>query len=519
MAAAGVLELMGSERLAPAGARRLGPLVAEETVEASLYLRRRDDPALLETVAGLAERRARLARHRQARHQPDLRLITEFAARAGLTVIAVDLARRLVRLAGPAARMEAAFGTRLSHYHDGTRRFRARTGALALPADLAAVVESVLGLDTRPVARRGRVPLRSALAGQGFAPNAVGALYGFPAGETGAGQAIGLIELGGGYLPSDTAAAFAAMGLAPPRVVAIPVDGAANAPTPGGGADGEVALDIQVAGGIAPGARIAVYFAPNSDAGFADALSAATHDRADAPSVLSISWGAPESVWTGQAIATMNAVLEDAATLGLSVFAASGDSLATDGVNDGAAHVTFPASSHRAIGCGGTAITVSGGVIAAETVWNDGTSGTGGGISDLFPVPAFQAAIGLPPSVNGGRAGRGVPDVAADAAPGSGYRIILDGQAMLTGGTSAVAPLWAGLIALVNARATHPAGFILPTLYATPGLTRQIAGGDNRPAGSPIGYAAGGRWNACTGLGVPLGEALFSALTAPQPGG
>ena len=524
MVSSSYVALDGSHRTIPAGARRVANLSADEPVEASLYLRRRDDPAGLAETADPDRRRAILAEHRRAQYADDIRLIRAFAEESGLAVVSAEPARRLVRLAGPAGRMQAAFRTQLAHYDesgspDGGRRFRGRSGMLFLPEDVRAVVESVLGLDTRPAARRGLVRMRATQAVPGYLPNAMGALYGFPAGATGAGQCIALVELGGGFLSSDTDAAFGAMGLPPPTVVAVSVDQAANAPSPQSGADGEVALDIQVAGGVAPGALIAVYFAPNSDAGFADAISMAAQDRTRRPSVISISWGNAESQWTAQAIRTMNSILQDAATLGLSVFAASGDRLATDGIDDGAAHVGFPASSPWAIGCGGTAITTAGGRISGETVWNDGTNGTGGGISDVFPVPGFQAAIGLPASVNGGGSGRGVPDIAADAAPESGYRIVVDGQIAVAGGTSAVAPLWAGLAALINEKAPHPLGFFLPALYRASGLTRQVTVGDNRPAGSAIGYDAGGRWNACTGLGVPIGQALFDAFTQAAPGG
>jgi kumamolisin len=303
------------------------------------------------------------------------------------------------------------------------------------------------------------------------------------------------------------------MGLSPPTVVAISVDGGKNAPSPDDGADGEVALDIQVAGGVAPQARIAVYFAPNTDAGFVDAITQAIHDTTHKPSVISISWGSAESNWTAQSTQSMNTALQDAANVNVSVFVASGDNLATDGVNDGKAHVDFPAASPWAIGCGGTAITVSGNAITSETVWNDGGSGGGGGISDLFPVPAFQANASLPPSVNGGGSGRGVPDVAGDAAPATGYEVVVSGKKQVVGGTSAVAPLWAGLTALINESAATPVGFFLPFLYANATLLRQITAGDNIPSGSEIGYNAGPGWNACTGLGVPNGESLFVALT------
>jgi carboxypeptidase C (cathepsin A) len=526
MASTAYVALEGSHRDPPQDAKRLADLGPDEPVEVSIYLKRRQDPEELAALADPDRRRAAMAEQRRLQHADDIRLIRAFAGANGLTVLAVEPARRLVRLAGPAARMEAAFRTKLAHYEADGRRFRGRAGPVSLPEGLAAIVESVLGLDTRPTARHGRVRFRPAEAGAGYLPNQLRAFYGVPADATAAGQCVALIELGGGFTGGDTEAAFDAMGLAPPEVVAVGVDGATNSPTGDGGADGEVALDIQVAGGTASGALIAVYFAPNSDAGFADAISAAAQDRTHRPSVIAISWGSAESAWTAQAVRTMNGVLEDAAELGLSVFAAAGDQLATDGIADGAAHVTFPASSPWAIGCGGTAITVAGGRITGERVWNDGTTGTGGGISDLFPVPDFQQGIGLPPSVNGGRAGRGVPDVAADAAPASGYRIVADGQIGVAGGTSAVAPFWGGLAALINAKAARPLGFFLPTLYGANGgangLMRQITTGDNRPAGSTIGYDAGGRWNACTGLGVPIGAALYATLAgsaATESGG
>ncbi len=519
MASNAYVALDGSHREPPRDARRIADIGRDEPVEVSIYLKRRQDPEGLAALADPDQRRATIAEHRRTQYADDIRLIRAFAGENGLTVLAVEPARRLVRLAGPAGRMEVAFRTKLAHYEADGRRFRGRAGPLSLPEDMTAIVELVLGLDTRPTARHGSVRFRPAQTETGYLPNAFRRLYGLPADAAAAGQCVALIELGGGFISSDTTAAFDAMGLAPPEVVAISVDGATNLPTGDGGSDGEVALDIQVAGGTANGARIAVYFAPNSDAGFADAISAAAQDRTHRPSVIGISWGSAESAWTTQAVRTMNSVLQDAAQLGLSVFAAAGDQLATDGVDDGAAHVGFPASSPWAIGCGGTAITVRGGRITGETVWNDGTTGTGGGISDLFPVPDFQQGIGLPPSVNGGRAGRGVPDVAADAAPESGYRIVADGQTGVAGGTSAVAPFWAGITALINAKAARPLGFFLSTLYGTSGLMRQITGGDNRPAGSTIGYDAGGQWNACTGLGVPLGGALFDSLTAAAQSG
>ncbi len=511
-------EIAGSRLAAPAKARELGAMPKGERIEISIYLRPRDQHRTEQTMltGSIDERRRQLAEHRAASHRDDIRRVEEFISAQGLTVMAVDPARRLIRAAGSSESMMAAFGAQLAMYEQGGHTYRARTGTLEVPRDLHGIVESVLGLDGRPVANTRIVRPRVAQPAS-VKPNELGRLYDFPTGVDGTGVTVALIELGGGFRTGDTTQAFAAMGLKPPRVIAVSVDGGTNDQS-GAPADGEVALDIQVAGGVAPGAEIAVYFAPNTDAGFTDAISQAAHDSTNKPSVISISWGSAEANWQQQAVTTMNTVLQEAAALGLSVYVAAGDNLAVDGVSDGKAHVDFPASSPYAIGCGGTHITVGGSAITQETVWNDGSSGTGGGISDLFDVPAFQANANLPASVNGGRKGRGVPDIAGDAAPASGYVVVVDGQTEVVGGTSAVAPLWAGLTALISQKATKPVGFLPDFLYSSiatnTALTAQITQGDNKPQGTQVGYPAGPGWNACTGLGRPNGQALFDALTA-----
>ncbi len=507
------VQFQPSERPAPGDATRVAPVAPDEQIEVSIYLKPREAPAAAPSGgATIGAMRAQ----REELYRDDVRLVADFAAANGLTVVAAEPARRLVKLSGPASRMQQAFRTTLHQYTRADHHFRGRAGVLHLPQELADVVESVLGLDTRPIARALLVSRPAAAARDGFTPNRFAALYDFPPGLDGNGQTIALIELGGGFDPADTEAAFAAMRLTPPRVVAVSVDQARNDPS-GSGADGEVALDIQVAGGLAPGAEIVAYFAPNTDAGFADALSAASTDTTHAPSVISISWGSAEANWTTQATQTMNSLLRDAAGLGISVFAAAGDLLATDGIEDGRAHVDFPASSPWAIGCGGTASTISGQTITAQRVWNDGASGTGGGISDLFDPPDFQGSADLPPSLNAGRRGRGVPDVAGNAAPESGYAIIVGGEKRIAAGTSAVAPLWAGLAARMNQKASRRIGFFLPAIYARPQLLTQVTVGSNRPAGSAIGYDARPGWSACTGLGTPRGQALTDALTGTAP--
>jgi kumamolisin len=509
------VDFVASYRTLPANAQRVADVSPEEPIEASIYLKPRTDPGPADAAPQETDRRAALRAHRAAQHQDDIKLLSDFAAENGLTITEVHPERRLVKIKGPASKIQAAFATNLAVYHDGQHQFRGRTGALRVPEEVGSVVQAILGLDTREAARPFFVVKERAIDPEAIVPlrpNAVGTTYSFPTGLTGAGQCIGIIELAGGYRTSDITSAFAAMGLAAPTVVAVSVDG--GQPTLGGKWDGEVALDIQVAGGVAPGASIAVYFAPNTFQGWVDAVSRAVHDTGNRPSVLSMSWGNLESNWTAQAIQAMNTALQDAAQLGVTVFASSGDSLATFGAADGKAHVAFPASSPWIIGCGGTLLDTIGSTVNSEVVWNDGNSGTGGGISDLFPVPAFQEGVNLPVSVNDGQIRRGVPDVCGDAAPASGYAIVLNGNTTPIGGTSAVAPLWAGLTALINQAAPEPLGFFLPTLYQNPQVMRDITQGNNKPTGSNLGYTAGPGWDACTGLGAPIGTALLNLFTA-----
>jgi kumamolisin len=496
-----MIELPGSHHDAPVG-KRLGAVPAEQTIELSIYLKDRSgDPLLAIPPGGTAAAqiaRPAIAAARQDEHRDDFKAISDFAKAHALSVLQQDPARRLVRLSGPASKVEAAFDTVLSEYDDGKRKFRGRSGVLKLPPDIVDRITAVLGLDTSPIATpKFRVNAKPK-ASTAFLPSAVGAVYGFAAGATaGKGQCIAIIELGGGYLDSDTAAAFAAMKLPVPKVTAIGVSGGANTPGDPSGADGEVALDIQVAGGVAPGAAIAVYFAPNTSQGFVDAITQAVHDQVNKPSVISISWGSAESNWSAQAIAAMNAALKDAATLGVTVCAASGDGLATDGETDGKAHVDYPASNPYVLGCGGTLLHATGGKRKTETVWNSNGGGTGGGISTAFTKPAYQANIKVP----AGAKGRGVPDVAGNADPNSGYLVVVAAKSEQIGGTSAVAPLWAGLIAAINAGSTTPVGFAHPRLYGDAAAFYDIVSGSNKVG--TVGYKAAKGWDACTGLGSP----------------
>jgi kumamolisin len=491
----------------------VGAADPSSSVDVTVYLRPRSDagtkPATPAPDSFLS--RNELAATRGAA-PADVAAVEDFARAHSLNVVDVDPPARRIRLSGTAAAMSSAFGVEFQRYAHPERDYRSHVGPVMLPGDLGDVIVAVLGLDDRPQAEtRFRLSKDPATS---FTPVVIGELYGVPADANASGVCVALIELGGGYTLSDVETYFSALGLATPSLSAVPVDSGTNDPTGStSGPDTEVMLDIEVVGTIAQGATIVVYFAPNTDQGFADAISAAVHDDTHKPHIISISWGGPENTYTAQATSVFEEAFTDAAAVGVTVFVAAGDNGSTDGVSDGAAHVDYPASSPQVVGCGGTHLDASNDAITAEVVWNDLPSGgaTGGGVSASFPVPSWQLSIRVPTSANPGASpGRGVPDVAANADPDSGYQIRADGDDLVVGGTSAVAPLYAALAALAVARKGQSLGFINPRLYSLGvGAFRDITSGNNGA------YAAAVGWDPCTGLGSPLATTLISSLSAP----
>jgi kumamolisin len=509
------VSLPGSERR-PVGVR-VGDVPNDEVLEISVILKPKT------RIAPLQRGDAPISREEfAARHGADSGAIDQlkaFAKEYNLTVTEVAPERRTVKLKGNAADMSKAFEVPFERFEVEGTRYRARTGAIQVPAELAGSIEAVLGLDNRPHAKphfrlHGTpTPKASAPKSVSYTPRQVAQIYQFPLDATGAGQTIGILELGGGYRSADLQTYFTSIGVTEPSVISVSVDNGANKPSNPNSDDGEELLDIEVAGAVAPGARIVVYFAPNTDNGFQDALSTAIHDAANKPSVISISWGGPESTWTPQSMTAMDTAAQSAAMLGVSICVAAGDDGSSDGVNDGKNHVDFPASSPHVLACGGTNLQSANGTIASETVWNDGSQGgaTGGGFSVQFPEPAWQSSAGVTPPAG---FGRGVPDVSGDADPESGYQILVDGKSMVIGGTSAVAPLWSGLIALLNEKLGKPLGFFQPALY---GISARAKALHDITLGSNGSFSAGPGWDACTGLGSPSGESLLAALGgAPQ---
>lgn len=503
------IQIRGTEHATPDGARTVSPIDPHQLIEVAVVLKHRQ-PLPPPNSLG------RFLSHSEFANQygadpAHLEKIRAFAREYHLQVLerGDELLRRTVMLAGTVANMEKAFSVELSsiEHPDGT--YRGHTGAIHMPEDCAACVSGVFGLDTRPVVHphlrhrlaHGAFGSRSGTAS--FNPQTVGKLYGFPPDATGVGQTIGILEFGGGYRPADIQQYFGNLAIPAPTVKSVSIDHASNRPSTPQSADGEVMLDLEVAGAVAPGVTLAVYFAPNSALGFHDALSIAIHDQLRKPNVISISWGGPESSWTTQSMENFDMVAQEAALLGITITVASGDSGSSDGVNDGRSHVDFPASCPHVLATGGTRLIAANGTIQSEEVWNDGPQGgaTGGGYSTIFSCPAWQAQANQNPT-------RGVPDVAGDADPDTGYNVLVDGQPMVVGGTSAVAPLWAGLIVLLNQKLNRRLGFVNPALYALNQSSdfREITVGNNGA------YTARFGWNACTGLGTPIGTQLLQAL-------
>jgi len=525
----GYTQLTGSEREPLPNSRPIGPVDPNETVEVTVYLRAPSTGNLTNTIREQVQHQGRhLSREEyiasQSADPDDVAKVVEFARTHDLTIVETDSVGRKIALAGTAAAMSAAFAIELQRYEYPGGTYRGRTGPVHIPNELDQIIVGVFGLDDRPQARP-HLQLFEKASGTSqphaatisYTPPQIAQLYNFPTGAylNGSGQCIALIELGGGYKSQDLQTYFQQLNVPLPKVSSVSVDHGHNHPagTPNS-ADGEVYLDIEVAGAIAPGSHIVVYFAPNTDRGFLDAITTAIHDSTNNPSVISISWGSAEVSWTTQAMQAMDQAFQAAAALGVTVCVAAGDNGSADGVTDGQAHVDFPASSPYALGCGGTRLeTVSNQL--TEVVWNDGpNSATGGGVSDVFDLPTWQANAGVPASANPGhRVGRGVPDVAGNADPQTGYQVFVDKQSVVFGGTSAVAPLWAGLIALMNQQRGKSVGYLNPTLYQNYQQLSQANALRDVTSGNNGAYSAGPGWDPCSGVGSPDGARLLDALS------
>jgi kumamolisin len=560
--------IKGSERRPARGAKQVGACPPGELATVTICLRRNPQAAPLPPQQSQIKGKSSKSFSREeyaatyGATQNDIDRVTQFARSFNLQIQEASSAKRTVVVFGTVGDMGRAFAVELNRYQLPTHTYRGRDGFVHVPRALAEIVTGVLGLDNRRVVRHHSATVRpgaeAANAPVGAAtltPPQVAMLYDFPAGPA-TGQTVGVLEFGGGYVvdpvtkrASDVDTFCSNLGLTGPTVSAVSVLGANNtlmgsktnffvddpAKNPPSDTDIEVALDLEIIAAVAQGANIAVYFAPNDSNGFNQAVRTAVHDAVNHPDVLSISWGGSElNDWSPMDIDNISAAFEDAYNMGVSVFVSSGDDGSDCGVGDGVAHVEYPGSDPWVVCCGGTTITNVSGSTFNEGSWND-VGASGGGISDHFIPQTWQSDAHIPPSANPNqRKGRGVPDVAGNASPYSGYDLWLYGtqfsklvvtsgnykgaSGFIEGGTSAVAPLYAALTALINASRGARCPFLNPVLYGLNGTSalHDISDGQNNEwsgeAKPTPSYTSGPGWDGCTGLGRIDGRKLLAAI-------
>ena len=452
----------GSKRVPLPGARALGRANPHTTIDVSLKLRRKAEIADLTGRPAATMSREELA-EKYGASADDIDKVVQAFQKLGLKRVEANAATRTVRLSGTIEQMENAFGVKLFDYAHPEGNYRGRVGAVSVPSEVKDIVQAVFGLDNRRVAKRRRHPVHELsksktlrIPSSWYIPSQLAAHYNFPTGD-GTGEAVGLLEFGGGYFPADLQEFCKLAGVGMPTVVPVSTDGTAT--NSRDGAEGEVMLDVEVVAGICPKSTIVVYFAEWTEQGWITAMDAVIQDKTHDPGVISVSWGAPEDtdIWTDQAMTQMNETFKEAALLGITICIAAGDDGSSDADMDGHAHADFPASSPYVLAVGGTTIPTKGGT-GPDIVWKEGDGlradnggSTGGGVSAKFDRPPWQEGITVASVNPGAIVGRCVPDVAANADwNASPYLLVVDGKVQGNGGTSAASPLWASLVTLVN---------------------------------------------------------------------
>lgn len=535
------------------GSRQVGQTPKDALIEVTLVFRPQRtlaDPHVAYSRHAPQRRKHLSAEELQAQRAASSEVVClaeKFARKHGLAITEIALERRSVALTGTADRVARAFGVEFSEREHERGHYRHATGGGLVPGKLGEQLEAVLGLHTRPCG--GRPSTRHIVSAKDgprlprWDARELAEAYGISSPFDGRGQCIGLVELGGGFHVSDLKKFFSGLRLPVPKVRCVEVRGRKNSPASAavirdflaivngqrklssmGAAEllaaqstAEVTMDIELAGAFAPGADIVVYFTSNDEQGIYHAITRALADTVNRPSVLSLSWGEPEPGVSAAYVRSIDEALRDAAHLGITVCASSGDAGAMNNSPDEKPAVNFPASSPHVLGCGGTTVRAQGKVIESEAAWNCSHFGihgaTGGGVSRSYRLPIWQRGWSVPVGPTRMR-GRGVPDVAGPADPHCGCQITVGGQCCASAGTSAVAPLWAALVARLNQARGGRCGYITPWLYkisrTSPGSFRAITRGDNGA------YHAGPGWNPCTGLGSPVFSELLRALRAPN---
>ncbi len=547
--------LKGSVHKIPKEHKLLKLTSPREMITVTLIIRRRKGGPKLRAVSDFS---ARVKAVRQpvdrtqfiANHGADPKEVEQAAACAranGLEVVETNLGARSVVVRGTAARLNKMFDVKLCDYQGPLAKYHSHVGPTKVPGEIATIVEAVIGLHSRPIHAKAHNTSRRRSTQdppntKPITPQQIAELYAFPPGD-GAGQTIGIYEMAvedasgqlanAGYTPEDVASTMKGFGggLQVPTLIDVAVDGVVNS----GINDGETLLDITVAGAIAQAATIAVYFTGPDPQNIIRALQRMIHPgaRDPVPTVISISYGwGPDNDQSGfsdDEFTQIGQLFQDAANLFITVLISSGDSGCFLGTQTGSdvAQASYPATEPMVIACGGTTAGNVKGSTFEEYVWNDvgaaGPGASGGGISARFPVPDYQTGAGVPKHNATKRAGRGIPDLAGNASENSGYMQHAAGSTpQPVGGTSAVAPLYAGLFARINANLGVSVGFVNQTLYSLGKSafrdTVSPPGPANNSFNGVTGYPVTKGWDACTGWGSVKGVALQNGLKAANAG-
>ena len=522
MAASDRVPVTGSERAPTPGHTRVGEVHLGADVDVTVYVRPRAPLAWVDAESARAPQGRRLVAREDwadahGAADADMTAVAHYAQDAGLTVISLDSARRAVRLRGSLRDAAAAFGATMEGRFqtvDGSGEYRARSGALPHSAHRAWGRRHGRVRDRRPAAGPARICAGRRPAGRAprYTPVQVAEAYDLPLGVTGKGETVGIVELGGGFSTDRPHHLFQGPGPHP-----------AERHRGRGRRRPELARHrsrLRRRGHARhrgrrrrrPRRADRGLLRPQHRPGVHRRVSTAVHDTTHKPSVVSVSWGSPRTRWTAQARTQMEQILTEAGGLGVTVTVAAGDNGSTDGVTDGQQHVDFPASAPHALACGGTTLHASGATIKSETVWNDGraTARRAAASAASSPCPATRPAPACRSTSTRRRPGAASRTCAATPTPRPATSIRVDGADETIGGTSAVAPLWAGSARASTQHLGAPLGFAQPLLYPLlgSGSFHDITSGDN---GS---YTAGPGWDACTGLGSPDGTALAAASGA-----
>lgn len=457
----------------------------------------------------------------------DVAKVVDFLKDNGLAVQQILPERTLIKVSGSAGQIENAFSTRLNYYkNDKGQTYFAHESKPQVPSAINGVVQHVT-LNNEP--RWHPSGLKAALEPRlgsgpagGYTPTELRNAYNLnpliSAGYTGTGQKVALFELDG-FVQSNITQYVNNYGLGSPTPSTVLVDGYNGA---AGDGQVEVELDIEVINAIAPKANIIVYEGPNTDSGVIDTYQRIATDNT--AKVVSISWGLCELDSSTSEMNSLHTIFQQMASQGQSVFAASGDDGAYDCRRTGTSNssklaVDNPANDPYVTGVGGTYLTLSGSSYGSERVWgtSSNSSGGGGGVSTVFTKPSFQTGTGTTSFT-----GRGVPDVAADADPASGYSIYSTGKWGVVGGTSAAAPLWAGIAAINNqyaaANGKTNLGYANPTLYRMFNTAQTYTAYHDITTGNNLYYSAAAGYDLASGVGTPDAYNLIRDINGSTTG-